>query len=140
MLSRRSFGQAAIALVAAAFGRVAPARAAEPIMDVAIAGGRYHALKPRRALLPLGRVLTLAREPENPFDANAVAILDADGVRLGYVPRAAAGQVAALLDGGETVTAEIVGTLPDRFADLPGDVVATDPFPGDPRIRLSRPA
>ena len=65
-------------------------------------------------------------------------ILDTDGVRLGYVPRAAAGRVAALLDAGEEVAAEIVGTLPARFADVPVDVMATDPFPGDPRIRLSR--
>lgn len=137
MLTRRTFGQAAVAFFAT-LGRLTPTRAAEPLMDIAIAGGRYHALKPRRAILELGRLLTLAREPENPFDANAVAILDTDGVRLGYVPRTAAGRIAALLDVGEDVTVEIVGTLPARFADMPVDVVATDPFPGDPRIRLSR--
>ncbi|MCW4116880.1 HIRAN domain-containing protein [Aurantimonas sp. MSK8Z-1] len=138
MLTRRAFGQAALAFLAAASGRAEPARAVEPLMDVAIAGGRYHALKDRRAALPLGRLLRLAREPENPFDPNAVAILDTDGARLGYVPRAAAGRVAALLDAGEAVAAEIVGTLPVDLVAMSAHVVTTDPVPGDPRIRLSR--
>ena len=51
-----------------------------------------------------GDGLVLRREPENPFDANAMAVewLDADGQprQLGYVPRSLAALLAPLVDGG----------------------------------------
>jgi hypothetical protein len=42
-----------------------------------------------------GRPLALRAEPDNPHDANAVAVMLASGEPLGYVPR----EVAPLVDG-----------------------------------------
>ncbi|MEB3329131.1 MAG: HIRAN domain-containing protein [Candidatus Sericytochromatia bacterium] len=51
-----------------------------------------------------GDPLTLSREPENPFDPNAIAVSWADETgtwrRLGYVPRALASVLAPLVDDG----------------------------------------
>ena len=53
--------------------------------------------------------LTLVREPENPYDANAIAVAwhDAAGDvhQVGYVPRALAGVLAPLMDDGVPLTA-----------------------------------
>jgi hypothetical protein len=53
--------------------------------------------------------LTLAREPENPFDPNAIAVRWEDPAgdvrQLGYVPRALAAVLAPLVDEGATITA-----------------------------------
>lgn len=52
-----------------------------------------------------GDGLVLRREPENPFDPNAMAVdwLDAEARprQLGYVPRALAALLAPLVDGGK---------------------------------------
>ena len=42
----------------------------------------------------------LCREPENPFDANAIAVKARGKTRLGYIPRAKAEMLAPLLDAG----------------------------------------
>lgn len=52
------------------------------------------------AALRTGEVLTLRREPDNPHDRNAVAVYDACGEHLGYVPRQDAGAVAKVIDTG----------------------------------------
>lgn len=49
--------------------------------------------------------LDLVREPENPHDANAVAILH-DGFHVGYVP-ARHNWVGRALDEGDTIVAEV---------------------------------
>lgn len=140
LLTRRSFGQLIAYVAGGALARVPPATARTvPLLDVAMAGGGYHGLDRRRATLAAGRRLRLAREPENPFDPNAVAILDVDGLRLGYVPRRVAGTVAALIDAGEDIRAEVVGALTGSPQSRE-DFVATDFRVGDPRVRLSRPA
>jgi hypothetical protein len=50
----------------------------------------------RLARLIHGEELTLIREPENPFDKNAVAVYDGD-LHLGYVPAADAPAVVRAL-------------------------------------------
>lgn len=44
-----------------------------------------------------GEVVTLRAEPDNPYDRNAVAVFNAEGVKLGHVPRQEAPAVAKLL-------------------------------------------
>ncbi len=113
------------------------ARPARPLFDFAIAGGHYHSLPIARGLLTPGVRLRLRREPENPHDPNAVAVMLGD-MRLGYVPRRANLPVAALLDGGAEIEAEVISHL-----DLKGDrddlrdVAWTTAADGDPVLRLS---
>jgi hypothetical protein len=64
-----------------------------------------------------GERLTLRREPDNPQDANAVAVFRGNGDQVGYLSARVAEQVAPLLDAGTPVTAvvsEVTGGTPDR--------------------------
>jgi hypothetical protein len=125
-----------IAASAFACGAGAPvvAAAPKPLFDFAIAGGAHHGLYDViRALAP-GVRLDLVREPENPYDANAIAV-HLGGRRLGYVPRCANAELARLLDEGGRVVAEVERTLD---ADNRGDDFAfTSYYNGDPLIRLT---
>lgn len=64
-----------------------------------------------------GERLTLRREPDNPQDANAVAVVRENGDQVGYLSAGVAEQVAPLLDTGAPVTAvvaEVTGGTPDH--------------------------
>lgn len=126
------------AALAATVRPTAAVAAARPLFDVAVAGGGYHGLYDVIDRLAVGVRLTLRREPDNPYDARAVAIMLGD-LRLGYVPRRANAPVAALLDEGATVVADVVGHLDlgDRGKRMPEGVAFTTAVDGDPRLRLS---
>ena len=65
----------------------------------------------RKAILnrcSVGENLKLLREPNNPYDKNAVAVTRHNGEQLGYLPREAAKQVSQLLDNGCSHRVEIV--------------------------------
>jgi len=47
-----------------------------------------------------GDLITFKREPENPFDSNAMAAYNEAGEQVGYLSRNRAKQYAARLDGG----------------------------------------
>ncbi len=57
--------------------------------------------------LTLEDALHLVREPNNPADANAVAVLDRRGNHLGYLKREVAEWFAPKLDRGEAYTANV---------------------------------
>jgi len=84
----------------------------DPVWAFGITGVQFqpdgHELMSSEAFAPGARV-TFEREPDNPADPNAVAILDALGDRqVGYVPRAWADDVADRLDDGEALDAWVV--------------------------------
>ena len=137
-ITRRAFGAGVLAVLTAPFIKPIPTAAAQPVVinRIAIAGGGYHALPKRLASLAGG--LTLKREPENPFDANAIAILDRDGTHLGYVPRRLAETIAPVIDAGEAIGVRLSGETisPENRAD----VVRTDWCTGDPILELTRAA
>jgi hypothetical protein len=54
---------------------------AEPYPTV-VAGRRYYA-----ATAAPGEPVLLAREPHNPYDNNAIAVLNQGGEKIGHVPR-----------------------------------------------------
>src|SRR4051812_3287707 len=58
------------------------------------------------AELRVGDGLALAREPDNPYDANAIRV-DWRGRKLGYVPRAQNAALAWAMDRGEPLSARI---------------------------------
>lgn len=55
-----------------------------------------------------GDTVTLEREPDNKYDANAVAVYF-DGHHIGYIPAANNTQLALALDDGEECVAEVIG-------------------------------
>lgn len=55
-----------------------------------------------------GRELALLPEPTNPYDPNAIKVIDPEGpegtpCHVGYIPRGMAGLIAAGLAAGQTV-------------------------------------
>lgn len=58
---------------------------------------------------------TLRREPYNPYDQNAVAVLDSQGRQVGYLSRQIAEFVASKMDKGESVSAELQAITGDGF-------------------------
>lgn len=70
-----------------------------------------------KADLHPGSVCTLEREPDNPYDSNAVKII-CDGVFIGYVPRTDNAVLAMALDAGAEAKVKnngFVGTIQPTF-------------------------
>jgi hypothetical protein len=65
-----------------------------------------------RSLKP-GDRLELVREPDNPYDANAVRV-EWRGVKLGYVPRRDNAAVARQMDRGAAIEARLAGMRENR--------------------------
>ena len=63
--------------------------------------------------LRVGEPLALAREPDNPYDANAVRV-EWRGRKLGYVPRRDNAAVARHLDRGTALEARIAALRQNR--------------------------
>lgn len=55
----------------------------------------------------VGEVLELRREPKNPYDPNAVAVVRGTGDQIGYLSRFRAWQVALQMEAGRRYTAVI---------------------------------
>lgn len=71
-----------------------------------LAGFRHHEAASLWNDMRIGDELSLAREPSNPHDANAVRV-EWRGHMLGYVPRSQNQALAWAMDRGEPVTARI---------------------------------
>ena len=91
------------ALVPAAVG----ADASIIVQQSPLAGFQFYEGKALWDEMRVGDVLTLVRERDNPYDANAVRI-EWKGNRLGYIPRRENADVARQLDRGAPVKARIV--------------------------------
>jgi hypothetical protein len=61
-----------------------------------VAGRRFNA----EAEVAPGDTVFAVREPQNPHDANAIAVVNQEGQRIGYLPRELAAQYAGLVDVG----------------------------------------
>lgn len=78
------------------------------LLQTRVAGTFFHDLGAKALAIGFWDYLTLQREPENPHDPNAVAILTPDGDMLGYIPRICNPEIAQLLDKGETMHARLI--------------------------------
>jgi len=76
------------------------------LQDSPLAGFQYHAGKSLWPQMQVGDALTLIREAENPFDANAVRV-EWQGQKIGYVPRRENADVARFMDRGQNLEARI---------------------------------
>lgn len=77
-----------------------------------LAGSQFYALGRLRAEIRVGDALTLAREPENPYDPQAVRV-EWHGEKLGYVPRRENRAVARALEYGDPLQARVSRLLDD---------------------------
>jgi hypothetical protein len=90
----------------------APARAGEAVAymmvrDSPLAGFRYNDGRLVWNDLRTGDALALVREPDNPFDADAIR-LEWNGRKIGYVPRRENAALARELDAGKAIEARII--------------------------------
>jgi hypothetical protein len=89
-------------------GRGAPELAAAGQRIAGVAGaGRHHAEALASEAAGPGSPLELRRDPDNPYDANAIAVL-AGGEQVGWVPRELAEEIAPALDRGEPYSAIVL--------------------------------
>ena len=71
-----------------------------------VAGFQYYQGELFWKKLSVGDQLQLSREPDNPYDENAVAIYR-EGIKLGYLPRVENIVVARMMDKGQRINALI---------------------------------
>ena len=81
-----------------------------------IAGTSHHCDEGTARQLALVETLALAREPENPYDHDAIAVLLADR-KVGYIPRRHNAVLARLMDAGKHLRARV-----ERVVDLEAGV------------------
>jgi hypothetical protein len=104
---RLALSTAALTLVCVLAGGLAHAQSVKLLVQSSpLAGFRYADASLVWPELKLGDRLDLVREPDNPYDRNAVRV-EWRGRKLGYVPRAENQALAWAMDRGETVTARI---------------------------------
>jgi HIRAN domain-containing protein len=109
MIEILSSVRAAIAVIAVLCCAVSvrAADTAEILVQVSLTAGlRYHDAKAVWDELQVGDRLALVREPDNPYDANAVRV-EWNGHKLGYIPRTENQAVARQIDRGNPLQARI---------------------------------
>ena len=77
------------------------------LMGTNVAGTGYHEAAVEAKSLKAGDQLVLKREPDNPHDKLAIAVLGQNGAKLGYIPGSQNGVLARLMDSGKQISAEI---------------------------------
>lgn len=78
------------------------------LFDTRVAGTGYvEGIEELEPSLNLNDKLDFFREPDNPHDAKAIVIKNADGVKIGYVPRADNVIFSRLMDAGKLLFARI---------------------------------
>ncbi|MCC6593578.1 MAG: HIRAN domain-containing protein [Xanthomonadales bacterium] len=104
----RNVASATIATLANRAGptEAAPGPGPVELLECAIAGFQYHAGAILWTEMRVGDPLQLEREPDNPHDPLATALLWR-GRRIGYIPRVANRALARRLDAGLATTASI---------------------------------
>lgn len=104
------------ALIVLGLLQASPARAAEALIILQrspLAAFRHYEGPEALAALRAGERLALVREPDNPYDANAVRV-EWRGRKLGYVPRRENAAVARHLDRGTALEARIASLRENR--------------------------
>ena len=112
----RSANRCALLLLSLAVAASAPAQDASGgarllVQSAPLAGFRYHDAAEVWADLRVGDALALEREPDNPHDANAIAVTWR-GRKLGYVPKRDNAALAWGLDRGAPLRARISRLAP----------------------------
>ncbi len=78
------------------------------LFDTHVAGTSYvEGIEELAAHLQTGDELDFFREPDNPYDKKAIVVKNADGVKIGYVPRRDNMIFARLMDAGKLLLGKI---------------------------------
>ncbi len=78
------------------------------LFDTYVAGTSYvEGIEELEPHLKVGDRITFIREPDNPYDSQAIRIENADGVKIGYVPRNDNPVFARLMDAGKLLVGRI---------------------------------
>ena len=85
--------------------KVAPSLWDASLCTTKIAGTYYRDLMVMEGRIENGDILYLIREPDNPYDSNAIIVTAEDGYVLGYVPKADNLTPASMMDAGEKLYA-----------------------------------
>ncbi len=122
-------------LVAVVVGNAAwgspPAWGAEAVIVVQrspLAGFRHHEARETWQRMTVGDRLQLVREPDNPYDANAVRV-EWHGVKLGYVPRRDNAAVARQMDRGAVLEARVASLRENRNRSVRVEFEVLAPLP-----------
>jgi hypothetical protein len=75
------------------------------LFQTRVAGAFYRDLMAVEGVLEENDLLYLVREPENPYDGNAILVTTDDGYVLGYIPKLENPMPAALMDSGKQLYA-----------------------------------
>ena len=88
------------------------------LLECEIAGtGFIKDIEGKSKALTEGTVVSLVREPDNKYDELAIRIDDADGGKLGYVPRKKNEILARLLDGGKMLYGKVAEVEFSEFSN-----------------------
>jgi hypothetical protein len=78
------------------------------LFDTQVAGTSYvEGIEELEPHLNIDDKLSFYREPDNPYDHKAIVIKNADGVKIGYVPRADNVVFSRLMDAGKLLFGRI---------------------------------
>lgn len=78
------------------------------LFDTYIAGTSHiEGIEELYEYLKVGHLLNFYREPDNPYDAQAIMIKNAEGVKLGYIPKADNIIFSRLMDAGKLLFGKI---------------------------------
>ena len=109
---RREFLQALMALPMLGVPSITNGIAEYELNEFAVAGLPFYDGPELLDELQPGESLSLAAEPDNPFDHDAIRI-DAHGRKIGYVPRGENGPLARLLRQGVPLRARVARIAPE---------------------------
>ena len=68
-----------------------------------IAGTQYYSAKDNIENIKEKDFLIFQREPENPHDSKAIAVMDLNSNKLGYIPRSENNVISNLMDAGKNI-------------------------------------
>lgn len=120
-----------VAVVVGAAWRSPPAWGAEAVIVVQrspLAGFRHYEAPEIWRSMAVGERLKLVREPDNPYDANAVRV-EWRGVMLGYVPRRDNAAVARQMDHGTVLEARVASLHENRNRSVRIEFEVIAPLP-----------
>ncbi|HOE12434.1 MAG TPA: HIRAN domain-containing protein [bacterium] len=109
-MERRSFFTALLGSLAFLTGSAQskkPGTRRIELLRTPLAGYPYYEADRALPALKTGSALVLRREPENPFDRDAVEVLTEDGIKLGYIPRTSVHSISRNLDCGIPVRCRV---------------------------------
>lgn len=74
-----------------------------------IAGIKHYQNEQELKSLMVGIKLEIVREPNNPYDTNAIALYTTNKNKLGYIPKSQNNKIAKCIDSGDILKVEVIG-------------------------------